>query len=444
MSSSSSNINPRNQALIGEPHTWSISDLNGKNKPALIAMLRVHGIDFLETDTLDVLLTLLKDLRLQKIRENKNSILRANAEKKRQKKKKNQKKRTNAASRNRCDPIMKPIDDVPMTFERDDFDFMQRNIEESNAENEESNAEDNEESNAQSNEDNEESVMEFLQRIGCTTEEIQVIEKEEFEAIQDVLDLSMDELKEMGGCFKKMGRRKAMKRRIDDARKSSGDDSNNVVNTAVVPNVNDVESNKKVWIKVGNRKCYIGKIKDEWIWQYRYLVTRLIFLLGTITDASVLRQAVFSQTRSGYNDKVRCFYQETTEPHWPHSNIECVKDILKYLVKLGFVVLFDECDGGAKFGGSKGWTARFGRVPVSTVIANQLNLAERKKIVNWMDDMKANAKIDWEKYCKNTSDDLALSMNFHEGISKVDWDRVEAWRNSLDESTLRQAKDPHT
>eukprot|EP01083_Nonionella_stella_P176345 616699_1 len=64
-----------------------------------------------------------------------------------------------------------------------------------------------------------------LTRIGLKSDEVQLIEDEEFESVKDILSLSMDELKEIG--LKKMGPRKRIKRRLDEERERRGGDGQN-------------------------------------------------------------------------------------------------------------------------------------------------------------------------------------------------------------------------
>eukprot|EP01084_Bolivina_argentea_P175590 304041_1 len=451
------------------PRDWKIGrDINNKNRDALKAMCGNNEIDYKENDVNSTLQELLRNCKNEDARAHKNKILREKAAAKR-KKTNATKRKVSQNKRNKPDPIRRPLplNNDAFRIELPELSFsinkQDENVNENvntsiNNEQDDNENGKEEEKNEQDDKNEKEECIEeetedALRRIGLTEDQIDVIVAEEFECMDDILCMSVEDLK---GLRFKLGAVKAMIRKFDGEKKRKGmndkgdaniDDKDVVQRLVMALKRNDQSSkdnnnnnnNKKVvkvWIKEGRRRCYIGVLRQESLGKYNRLILKIVIMSFTITDASAMRTAVFNKTRSGEMDKVRCFYDEAGEgvkEKWANASIVVVEKILNLCHGKKIIVIFESDD-------EYGYSARFGRNTISTTLALQGSLQDAKEVHDWMKSVKED--VPWSKYIKETCDEEAKEYKLGEFDGNgPDWAGFGDWMNSNPD--LRKAQDPN-
>eukprot|EP01083_Nonionella_stella_P016859 47083_1 len=324
------------------------------------------------------------------------------------------------------------------------------------------------EEDKQQDEETEESITCVLERIGLKSTQISAIVSQEFEDLSDVLDLTDVDLKECGISL--MGERKAVLRKLNGEAKrintvveiESGENgnafqqllsvlsaraqgqqaTNNNVNGN--GNGNNVE-NDSHWLKLPGtkRQCYVGPLKQAWIISYNQKTLAVIMLSLDCTDASAVRAKLQRVTRGGTHNKVRCSYVSDASnkfDKWPHSNIMAVKKQLYFLSNMRLVKIHTEDDGSNEWGTAQGWTATFGRNPISTSFALKCenDLEKAKMMHKWF--KKTSDNVDWLGYARRTRDNICGELDLLN--DNVDWAKYIKWIES--EPELRQAQKPES
>ncbi len=211
---------------------------------------------------------------------------------------------------------------------------------------------------------------------------------------------------------------------------------------------NDIEKEKEevekkiVWLpKRGNRRCYVGILKQTWIGKYKRFMLKLILISFDITDAQVMREFAFRRMRKGEMEKVRCYYVQEEEQKgcedpkilWPYGTMHVMERTLSLLEKKKFVVIFEsEWVQGS-------YTARFGRNPLSTALALHESVEDRDDVWNWMKLVKDD--MPWATYVEKTLDYESDEYKLCDFENKPDWVGFEDWKNDTEE--LRKATDPN-